>query len=184
MAKLKYNLADQIFGEWTVLRRDPDPNPKHKETHWICLCSCGNIRSVMGRHLLNRSSKSCHCTITETRRYTYAKMRKKDTALRAVYYSYKYMARKRALLFEITLEDFKERSQKNCYYCGASPATTSVTKSGESFTYNGIDRLDSATGYTEENMVTCCRPCNIGKMSSSASEYIERCRKVAHNHAY
>lgn len=49
----------QKFGRWTVLRFDEN-NKKH-ETHWICECECGSIRSVPSKNLRNGKSKSCGC---------------------------------------------------------------------------------------------------------------------------
>lgn len=41
---------------------------------------------------------------------------------------------------------------------------------------NGIDRVDSSKGYTKENCIPCCRPCNVAKLDRTQEEFI--------NHAY
>lgn len=35
------------------------------------------------------------------------------------------------------------------------------------YEYNGVDRLDNALGYTRENCVPACRPCNAAKNAIS-----------------
>lgn len=54
--ELLIDLTDKKFGEWTVLKWDEtSSNP----TRWICKCSCGEIRSIIGSTLKSGSSTSC-----------------------------------------------------------------------------------------------------------------------------
>lgn len=46
------NLKDQKFGEWTVLEYIGDG-------YWLCRCSCGTERNILGYYLLHGKSKSC-----------------------------------------------------------------------------------------------------------------------------
>ena len=39
--------------------------------------------------------------------------------------------------------------------------------------YSGIDRIDNAAGYTEGNVVACCRICNRAKETLSVQEFAE-----------
>jgi hypothetical protein len=55
------NLIDMKFGEWTVLARDNSNNYKTRDKRWICECSCGTIKSVLGKYLKNEHSLSCGC---------------------------------------------------------------------------------------------------------------------------
>lgn len=51
------------FGRWTVLQKgEPriSSNGKSKET-WVCVCICGNSKSVPQISLLDGSSQSCGC---------------------------------------------------------------------------------------------------------------------------
>jgi hypothetical protein len=54
--------------------------------------------------------------------------------------------------------------------------------SGEIYTYNGIDRLDSTKGYTADNCVPCAGNINIAKQSLSVEEFVEMCHQVAEKH--
>jgi hypothetical protein len=52
----------------------------------------------------------------------------------------------------------------DCHYCGVSPSMVRVLPSGRgAFTYNGLDRVDNTLGYMLENVVPCCKTCNIAK---------------------
>lgn len=53
------DLLGKSFGEWIVLSRDESHSYKANGRRWICRCSCGAERSVLGKHLKNGKSKSC-----------------------------------------------------------------------------------------------------------------------------
>ena len=59
--KKDYNddLAGQIFGKWTVLKKDE--SKKGKGTYYVCQCECGTIRSITPNVLKKGLSKSCGC---------------------------------------------------------------------------------------------------------------------------
>lgn len=58
------------------------------------------------------------------------------------------------LVVELTLDQYAALvSLDECHYCGGS-----LPESGA-----GIDRKDSAVGYTEANCVPCCKVCNQAK---------------------
>lgn len=63
---------------------------------------------------------------------------------------------------------------KNCHYCGNEPLDITIT-SGKNgvFIGNGIDRINSESGYTIDNTVTCCKKCNMMKKSMSKDEFYE-----------
>ena len=56
------DLTNQVFGKLTVIERVE--NSKDGKAQWLCKCSCGNERIVLGRYLRNNSitaCKSCSC---------------------------------------------------------------------------------------------------------------------------
>ncbi len=53
------NLAGHCFGLWSVLKRLP--NNRHRMTMWLCRCSCGTERPVLGSSLFYGKSASCGC---------------------------------------------------------------------------------------------------------------------------
>lgn len=80
-------------------------------------------------------------------------------------------AKQRGLEFKLTLEQFSSWWQKPCHYCGESIGTI------------GLDRVDNLQGYTTDNVVPCCRPCNVAKMTQTVGEFVARCHRVAQRHA-
>lgn len=50
------DLIGQVFGDWTVLEQADYVNGSR---YWNCRCSCGTIRAIPERHLLEGHSKSC-----------------------------------------------------------------------------------------------------------------------------
>jgi dATP/dGTP diphosphohydrolase, N-terminal len=61
----------------------------------------------------------------------------------------------------ITYEEFAELAkQKECHYCGAPVIWCEY---GRNSTASNLDRKDSRLPYTLDNVVVCCKRCNIGK---------------------
>lgn len=56
------DLANQRFGNWTVLHRDFSAEARSKSgTRWVCRCGCGVTKSVNAAHLTTGKSLSCGC---------------------------------------------------------------------------------------------------------------------------
>lgn len=82
----------------------------------------------------------------------------------------------------LSLDEFIEISQKNCYYCNSEPKNSFCDKkNGAAFIYNGLDRLDYSIGHTQDNCVPCCKWCNISKNTRSVSEFLEWVKLVYTN---
>ena len=61
-----------------------------------------------------------------------------------------------------------------CRYCGSQPANVKQHKNTISpLRYSGIDRIDNAAGYTEGNVVPCCRVCNRAKETLTVAEFAD-----------
>jgi hypothetical protein len=97
--------------------------------------------------------------------------------MRSVINAYKFGSRKRNIEYALTEEQFKDITTKNCHYCGVTPFHR---ESGlwDHYQYNGIDRVDNNKGYTLDNCVPCCRPCNWAKMDSTLDEFKLRTKKL------
>lgn len=178
MAKLKYNLAGLRFGKWLVLGY---AGSKWNEACWHCICDCSQKRVVTSHRLRAGISKSCGCGQRGLPRPNLAR----EGAARWVVFheNYRKPALARGLVFELTEEEFESIATQCCFYCGIHPYRKQISKAGEIFLYNGIDRRNNAEGYTQKNSVPCCRPCNVGKNNGTEKDYIERCKRVAEIHA-
>ena len=54
------NLTGQRFGRFTAIKRS-DQLAYSKEAAWLCMCDCGNMRTVKGSKLRSGKSRSCGC---------------------------------------------------------------------------------------------------------------------------
>lgn len=53
------NLVGQKFGRLTILKRNF--LDKHRDSHWLCQCDCGNQTTVRGMNLIRNHTVSCGC---------------------------------------------------------------------------------------------------------------------------
>jgi hypothetical protein len=97
-----------------------------------------------------------------------ARYRKYAATLKGRYAIYRAGAKKRSILFELSIEEFKQLIQGACVYCG-----------GPGY---GVDREDSAKAYVLGNVVPCCSDCNWMKQSLDKNEFIRRCILIADKH--
>lgn len=104
---------------------------------------------------------------------------KGEASFRSVYKTYKVNCNRKNRDFNLSIEEFKEIINKPCYYCGIerSNVSNSSTKNGSYF-YNGIDRIDNKKGYYVDNVVPCCKNCNIAKASLTQEEFFNLIIKI------
>ena len=168
------DLTGKKFGRWTVIKRS-FPN-KGEQPVWLCKCDCGKEKIVMGNSLRKGDSKSCGCLSNELK----SARRKLDSGLanmRTVIRQYKANAKRRGVGWNLTEEQFKEITQKDCFYCGEKPNNLTKQICNGEYIYNGIDRIDNTKGYVIDNIVPCCRRCNRAKDISTLQEYKNWIRK-------
>jgi hypothetical protein len=153
---------------------------KNGNSYWKCKCACGNTKIVAGYHLKNGDTKSCGCL-------KIYKHPEGMTGLNTLYRTYKRNALKNNRTFSLTIEEFKEITSKDCFYCGIKPSTVAKTiwdikdknkLNHTVYNYNGIDRIDSTKDYEKTNIVPCCKWCNIAKSNKTVSEFKEHIFKM------
>lgn len=158
MAKLK-NKVGLKFGRLTVTARIPG----RKNTTYLCHCSCGEVREVLGANLANGNTQSCGCLQQER-----TSVARQLRPFEASYNGFCYRAGKRGLLNDVSYEDFlKLTEQQNCHYCGEAVVWTSVN--GNNKAYN-LDRKDNTLGYLKTNVVVACKTCNRSKANRYSYE--------------
>lgn len=128
-----------------------------KQTYWYFLCDCGNEKILRPNKVFYKKStiKSCGCLKKN-------KTSEINVALKRVYNAYKKGALLRNYSFEININEFKNITSLNCFYCGIKPNKKSKTKTDE-YLYNGIDRKDNCKGYVIDDCLPCCTICNKSK---------------------
>lgn len=114
-------------------------------------------------HILTHNSM-----LTNGRRFPDAFSNHKGSAL----YVYKYSAKQRNYIFELTEEQYYKLIKENCYICG---------KKTDDHHTNGIDRFDNTKGYTFHNSNSCCGQCNIMKKEMDYFEFMKKLQKIYEN---
>lgn len=170
------DLTGQTYNKWTVIKRGHSKQtPKGQtKTYWNCKCSCGKIKDVYMDSLKSGKSKSCGCT----------KGREQgDAAKHMAYNLYKTGAKGRSLEFNITENDFIKLTSQNCYYCDSKPSNRSGSIKNKGFyNYNGLDRVNNDIGYNVDNIVPCCKNCNLAKRQLTQTEFFDLIKKVYERH--
>ena len=59
--------------------------------------------------------------------------------------------------------------------------TTRSNKTGPSFYYNGLDKVNPKLGYTKSNVVTSCSECNYAKSDKSIEDFYRFIVRVYNN---
>jgi len=169
------DLTGQKFGRLTVIKKI---NNDEKYLTWLCKCDCGNEKIVRGDSLRGGITKSCGCLIKEApnnrMRLDYG-----IASMRRMINNYKSNAKRRGIEYKLTEEQFKEITQRDCYYCGAKPNNAYHQKwQNGTYVYNGIDRIDNTKGYTIDNVVPCCKDCNAAKGKLTLQEFKDLIKRI------
>lgn len=169
----RINLTGQTFGRLTVVSYGG--RNKHGQNVWNCTCMCGASHTVLGFILRRGESKSCGCLQIESRRKMLG-----EAAYNTLLRNYKRNAEDRGLTWDLTELEFRLLTKGCCNYCGSLPSQTQKpnSKTGGVYLYNGIDRVNSSTGYSKQNCVSCCGPCNKMKWDLTHSEFISQIQKI------
>ena len=87
-----------------------------------------------------------------------------------VFHKYREVAKRCGRNFDLEFELFNLCRMQKCHYCGKEQ-----TKG------NGIDRIDSSKGYNKDNILPCCRTCNVMKMAHSYSDFLKHISTIYKN---
>lgn len=182
------DLVGRRFGRLTVVRRGPIL--KRGVATWLCKCDCGKRVTVRGCNLKGKT-KGCGCGRVLPEPWMASR--------NAVLSRYKVSARSRGLDFLLSNEKCFELFAGKCHYCGVPPCNavsayrrkdgtlhrshvkriTEDRAAQSTFTFNGIDRIDNKSGYTEGNCVSCCTTCNFAKKGRTYDEFVAWLDRVA-----
>ena len=100
---------------------------------------------------------------------------------RSLISTYKRGAKKRDIIFSLSEKLFIDLTQHKCFYCGKVPSSiykTTHSHDNHFILYNGIDRVDNTKGYIFDNVVTCCKTCNLAKQKMTVKEFYDWVSKV------
>jgi len=177
---MRYNMLVVI--EKLPSRAYGDKSKYHKKRMWLCKCDCGNMTEANTGALTCNKKKSCGCLTpaksAENSIKSRHKIAKEDGGYRSIFSSYKQNAKARKLNFNVDFDYAINIMKSNCHYCGIEPSNTYM-KSYYNVKYNGIDRVDNSRGYENENVVSCCKMCNIAKNNNSEEDFLKWVKRLS-----
>ena len=155
------NEVGNKHGQLTVIERSGS-DVRGRAT-WLCECKCGKATVVVGLNLRSGNTRSCGCS-----RY----LPEGEAAFNRILNNKKQDAKRRKYKWQLTKEQVQTLTRQPCYYCGEEPnqGNWSSIPNGV-YLYNGLDRVDNDRGYTIDNVVSCCRNCNVAKGTKTTEEF-------------
>ena len=87
--------------------------------------------------------------------------------LKRLWSKHKASCKFRGIINELDRDDYYRLVQANCAYCDSKPSN------GREFKWNGLDRINSAKGYSLDNVLTSCRFCNSLKGSMKSETWFD-----------
>lgn len=171
------DLTGMVFHRLTVL--EEAPIGANWKVRWKCRCECGTELITRAEQLTAGHTRSCGCLQKEAARRS-GKLGTKGPgvyAFNTLLTRYKKSAAIRGFNWELSEEEFRALTSKDCFYCGSEP-TAFIVKSSV-YLYNGIDRINNNIGYQLSNVISCCKYCNYGKRDLTIAEFVARSAKIA-----
>jgi hypothetical protein len=195
------DLTATKHGHFDVLTKGGKRESKggHLRQLWVCSCVCGVTFEEATGNIVTGRRKSCGCMRYKDRAYgvkpTHAPAQASETYL---FSRTKSSAKTRGIRFDITLDDFCGFIYRDCGYCGSAPcqryngkifhnggrAAGGVTEVSRErwdkawIVINGLDRIDSEGAYSVDNVVSCCKFCNIAKSTMTVVEFLAWAKRL------
>jgi hypothetical protein len=106
------DITGQKFGKLLVIEKIAGKG----KVKWRCKCDCGRTSIAFATNLLRGLTKSCRCNKAFQRT-----LPGDGGSFSQFYIAYRTNAKTRGHSFELTKDEAREISSKNCHYCGALP---------------------------------------------------------------
>lgn len=179
------DLSGKRFGKLTVLEYVKTKEKLQFVWKWKCRCDCGNFTFTRTKEF-TKSKPVQSCVSCGYKRTGNTNILPDNRSLRnRVYRVYKRGAQNRGYNFDLTFEEVMKLIQMDCHYCGSKPqemeGEKNQSKTSIPFLRNGIDRKDNKLGYTNTNVIPCCKRCNLMKLDINYQDFISHIEKI-HNH--
>ena len=180
------DLTNKQYGRFFVLKKSEKIAKAH-DKYWVCKCSCGTIKDVLGGALKNGTTKSCGCLRRDFGTWNRGLKGEKSHVYRGYkgiprqfYTELKSNANRRKIEFNLTIEYLWNLLEKQNFKCKISGVFIRMPEKYEASFANlaSLDRIDSSKGYIEGNVQWVDRRINFMKHRMSDNEFIEVCEEV------
>lgn len=173
-------MIEKTFGWLTVLSYEPHTRPSgQKYIKLNCKCICGNTHTVDKYEVNSGDTISCGCF---KRKFIKSKNQDRVTSIKRNLYKRVLNRSKNKLGFDgvLPFETYCSLISQPCFYCGEPHGNTAKDNKGKKtglpitdtiVLYNGLDRKDGTKGYTEDNVIPCCKNCNTAKFTKNIDEF-------------
>lgn len=174
------NIEGKTFGKWKVIKKISSLGYREM---WLCKCSCGNIKEVLGQNLRHNKTKSCGCIGKNSVFW------KGYGDIPSAYFSRLIAdSKRRKIFFNITIQQAWNIFLKQKGKCALSGVDIGFSNSGRSMARAKItaslDRIDSSKGYEIDNVQWVHKVINRIKHNLSDEEFFYWCNKVCINKKY
>lgn len=148
---------------------------KHKNmTAWGLMCNVCNEEFITSTNIA-LNAKTCYGC-----RYSLKKSYSQESTWKHLYSGVKGRRNAKRYGFSLSLDEFIDISQRPCEYCGFDGYVVKGHREWSAFVKaNGLDRVDSHDGYHLNNVVPCCRVCNVAKSYMSRKEFLAWVQRIA-----
>ncbi len=180
------DLTGNRYGRFVVLKRSEKATKSH-DLNWVCKCSCGTIKDILGGALRNGTTKSCGCLRRDFGTWNKG-LKGEDSHVyrgykgipRQFYTDLKSNANRRKIEFNLTIEYLWNLLEKQNFKCKISGVFIRMPEKYEASFANlaSLDRIDSSKGYIDGNVQWVDRRINFMKQRMSDNEFIEVCEEV------
>lgn len=165
------NLVGLRFKHLVVLERVGQTN---RRAHLVrAKCDCGKEWVGPAKDLKSLNVQSCGCQPGNKRRSD-----RESIALNRLLKNYKRSAKHRNHIWSLSLDEFHSLVKSDCHYCGSKPSCAIISKCYARADYNGIDRVNNDLGYEADNVVTCCRQCNLAKRDLTVDQFLDLAHRI------
>lgn len=180
------DLTGNHYGRFVVLAKSEKISKAH-DKYWVCKCSCGKIKDILGGALRNGTTKSCGCLRKDFGTWNKGIKGEESHVYRGYkgiprqfYTELKSNASRRKLEFNLNIEylwNLLEKQSFKCKISGIFIEIPSIYRVNLTNTAS-LDRIDSSKGYIEGNVQWVDRRINFMKQRMSDNEFIEVCEEV------
>jgi len=177
---MKKDLRTQKFGKLLVLSIHSKSRNGH--IRYTCLCDCGKQTNVLGTHLIQGNTKSCGCDKPIGK--THHQWKGEGEISGNFWYSHIVRSangdkgRRYSVELTLTIGEAWNLFLKQKRKCALSGLDLTISSESGKNTAS-IDRINSAKGYTEDNVQWVHKHINIMKNIFEQDYFIDICKKVA-----